>query len=204
MAGETIAKAENESPEIDFPYKIYILMYKGVERESLEAIAADIETTFQFPVVIIDEPADIPADAYNESRRQYDAVRVLEHAMLQAPDDAARLLAVFPGDMAIGGLEYNFGLADPDGRGAVISTFRLQTGEQKRFRARLIKTIFHELGHTFGLQHSVNTNECVMLVSRNVAMLDAKTTRFSEPQRAKLQKSITQLKKTLLEKSDEP
>jgi predicted Zn-dependent protease len=204
FALEKNADAGDESPAIDFPYKIYILMYKGVEREPLEAIAAEIEAAFQFPVVFIDEPAELPEDAYNESLGRYSAVRVLEHAMLQAPEDAARLVAVFPGDMAIGGAEYNFGLADPDARGAGIATFRLQTGERKRFRARLLKVIFQELGHTFGLQHSVNTNECVMTVSRNVAMLDAKPARFGEPQRAKLNKAIAQLKADLLENPEEP
>lgn len=194
----TATQAATGTAHPDFPFKIYILLYEGVDETPIRKIVPEMEHEFGFPVEIMEKRAPIPADSYDKDRSQYRAWDVLVDAMKYAPRDAVRILAFFPNDMYVGRHLYTFGLADPDGRGAVIATKRLESGEQKRYVARLLKESLHELGHTFGLTHCEFTYKCLMTQSPVVDELDAKPTEFCGSCRAKLAREIKELKENLL------
>jgi len=81
-------------------------------------------------------------------------------------------LGVVSEDIFVDGLNFVFGVAQI-GKGAVISTFRLGfSSDESLFKLRLEKTIKHELGHVFGLEHC--TNNCVMRFANSLYELDLK------------------------------
>lgn len=191
------------SPRPSFPYKIYILLFEGADEEPIKKLAPELEKIFDFRVEIIEERLPLPIDAYKAGRKQYSATGVLEEALKHAPADAARILAIFPADIFIGRGLYNYGFADPDNRGAIVATARLQSGEPMRYYARLLRVSEHELAHTFTLEHcSQEPQNCVMPQSSELMQLDGKSIYFCGTCRAKLIKAIRKTKEELLEKKN--
>ncbi len=119
----------------------------------------------------------IPAPAFNRARQQYLGDAFLNAATEEAAD---RVLAVTNYDLYAGSLNFIFGLAEPGGKSAVISLFRLRTGaDEETFRRRAIKEAIHELGHTSGLSHCKNPR-CVMHFSNSLEETDRKETEWCE------------------------
>jgi archaemetzincin len=192
------AEATTQSP--DFPFAVYILIFEGVEEEPIQNIIPRLEQEFGFPVKVLDARPEVDPEWLNPERNQYPALRVLEESLAYAPENSARLLAFFSGDMYIAQTEFVFGLADPGSRGAVVSQFRLLSGEKQRQQARLANEALHELGHTFGLTHCPQVNKCVMSVARTVRAVDARSASFEPACRKKLNQAIAELKAELIEK----
>ena len=183
----------------DFPYKIYIVLFEGVDDKPILEIVPWLEKAFKFPVEVVEKRVPVPADAYNEENKQYFAYDALEYAIKAAPPDAARVLAFFPDDMYVGLHAYDFGFADPDSRGAIIGLKRLQCGEKRRYFGRLLKISMHELGHTFGLKHCTY-QQCVMLNPADISLLDALPVEFCGYCQGQLNKAIKQVKEEFLAK----
>jgi archaemetzincin len=153
-----------------------------VEEAVLRELKTHIETVFGFPTKVIHSP-ERPAGAFDARRRQYSSTTILRWVLGRVPADAAKILAITDGDLFIPVLTFVFGEAQLGGKGAVVSTARLQVefnGLPSRphlFRARLLKECAHELGHTFGLAHCT-VARCVMSRSNTVPEVDAKTDGF--------------------------
>ena len=84
-------------------------------------------------------------------------------------------MGLIKADLYVPGMNFVFGLASREGRSAVVSAYRLKTPEMKLFLQRLLKEIFHELGHLFGLTHC-DDDRCVMHFSNSLADTDIKST----------------------------
>jgi archaemetzincin len=99
------------------------------------------------------------------------------------PDDAARIIGITEGDLAIPTLTFVFGQAQLDGPVAVVSLARLRQefyglpADDALLRERVVKEVLHEVGHTFGLTHCQEAR-CVMSLATDIRMVDNKEERY--------------------------
>jgi archaemetzincin len=122
---------------------------------------------------------EIPPGSYHAERRQYDADLIMERLLARVP---GRFLAVTTRDLFTSSCDLNFifGQAQCPGRGAIVSSCRLDPsfyGLPKNpdlLLERLVKEAVHEVGHTFGLTHCPR-HTCVMSFSNSVLDVDRKT-----------------------------
>lgn len=114
--------------------------------------------------------------AWNAEREQMDARRLLEVMFDQrnegGNDVASIELLVTSYDIYQTGKPYVFGLASLTDRLAVVSTARIKHEQRDAVERRLRKLVLHEIGHTFGLTHSVD-RRCVMRTDADVHSLDS-------------------------------
>lgn len=122
----------------------------------------------------------VPENAYDDGRGQYRAEEFIDLA--SRIGNGEKTIAITPEDLFYRRRNYVFGLAYLDGRGCVVSTYRLQTssdgGFSQRpaievFSDRVRKEVVHEIGHTLGLEHCEN-NRCAMNFSPTVREVDRK------------------------------
>jgi len=135
------------------------------------------------------ESAPDVSDCFAQSRRQYDARRVLGQLADRVPGDF--VLAVTGSDLFMPVFTFVLGEAHLGGKAAVVSIFRLA---EERYGLppdppllfeRLCKEAVHELGHCLGLTHCM-TSRCVMYSSAGVEEVDLKRVDLCERCRAKL------------------
>lgn len=120
-----------------------------------------------------------PNYAYDENRSQYNSKTILKRLIENRSHNTLRLIGVTDVDIYVPILKYVFGLAQIEGRYAVISLYRLdpcfydQPPNINILLDRAEKTIIHEIGHTFGLTHC-RKHSCVMYSSSRVEDTDLK------------------------------
>ena len=159
---------------------IHILNASHLTDDELKAIAREIEHVFHSRVTVQRAGLDLER-AFDGSRGQYNSNVLLGEIVnaLGTPD--AKEIAIVDVDLFIPVLTFIFGEAQLDGRGAIVSTYRLNDtlyglpGNHEKLLHRLTKEIVHELGHTFGLYHC-RQFECVMRSSTYVEEIDLKRT----------------------------
>jgi archaemetzincin len=124
-----------------------------------------------------------PDDAFDPERNQYNAQKILSDLLSRFRDPALRVLGITALDLFIPIFTYVFGLAQIGGRGAVVSTFRLDPANQglplefDLFHCRIEKTVIHELAHMIGMTHCRN-RQCVLFSSSQVEDTDRKKVDF--------------------------
>ena len=129
--------------------------------------------------------------AYNKKRNQYSASKILVFAKKFVPQDADVLFLVVDKDLYEEGYNYIFGQSA--GNVCIVSIYRFKPctkidTEKEKFllKERTVKTIIHELGHSFGLPHCSNPS-CVMFFSNWVGDTDRKSKCFCEKCEKKLE-----------------
>ncbi|MDH5020513.1 archaemetzincin family Zn-dependent metalloprotease [Halobacterium rubrum] len=146
-----------------------------VKREA----SSSLRSVYDCEVVVAAEQ-DVPTEAYDDARSQYRAAEFIDTATRATSGD--KTIAITPHDLFYRRRNYVFGLAYLDGRGCVVSTYRLQTSSDGGFSDRPASDVFddrvrkevvHELGHTLGLEHCDN-NRCAMNFSPTVREVDRK------------------------------
>ena len=127
------------------------------------------------------------------SRRQYLASAIL--ALVPVPARGNRALGITSADLYAPGLNFVFGLADIEGRRALISLHRLRPEscgsppDDTVFLKRAVKEAVHELGHTYGLGHCRDPR-CVMFFSNTLHDTDLKGPGFSAACREKVERGM--------------
>ena len=157
------------------------------DQEFLIFVEKSIKKRFNLHLDVL-FPRELVEEAYNPYRRQYDADKLL---IWLRNKFSSKVLALIEKDIYVDDLNFIFGQAELNGNIALLSIARLnpefyrEEFDEKLFKERTIKEIFHELGHLFGLKHC-NNSRCVMSFSNTIMDVDKKTSHFCEICRAKL------------------
>lgn len=153
-----------------------------VDEDVLGIVARRVQEVFSLSVVrgpVFPEPRH----AFDARRQQYSSVTIMRELVTLRPPGSSRLLAVTEKDLFIPMLSFIYGQAQLGGHVAMISLARLRQefyhmpGSARVTVSRAVKECFHELGHTFGLVHCLDT-QCPMALSTNIVQLDQKTADF--------------------------
>lgn len=146
--------------------------------------AANLQAVLEIPVDIR-PAAELPAEAYEPTRRQYDAARLLEDLVRICPGGYGKVLGVAAADLCIPILTYVFGEAQLGGKAAVVSGWRLRSSPSgvavplEHYYERLAKVALHEVAHTLSLYHCEEPG-CLMNFSSTLADLDRLNLTFCE------------------------
>jgi len=175
-----------QSPKRTKPHTHSVALFKmgQLHQTALRVIAANIQAILGIPVAML--PAmEIPEEALQRHRGQYDAGLILMHLARFSFSPHSRILAVTNVDLCTPILTFVFGQAELGLKLAVISEFRLKHVEdggvasEDVYYERLAKVALHELAHTFSLYHC-ETPKCLMQVSRGLSHLDGLEIYFCE------------------------
>jgi len=134
-------------------------------------------------------PMDVPMDAYDPSRDQFDSTAIL----FKIRPVCEIVLGVTEVDLYADRLNFVFGEAEVGGNRAIISLKRLKPefyGEPPNpslLKLRALKEAMHEIGHVLGLLHC-NDPKCVMHFSNSILDTDIKDWRYCERCRAVLKR----------------
>lgn len=126
------------------------------------------------------------ANAFSESRGQYNSSAILEQMQALPAKTRLKRLAVAEIDLFVPVLTFVFGEAQLSGGNAIVSVHRLREEfyglppDEAKLDQRLIKEALHELGHTQGLRHCLDWR-CAMASSHSVERLDLKSPTYCRP-----------------------
>lgn len=160
-------------------YSIVIVPFGGDILGYLADVAESIHEQFGLPIRI-EEDRGIPEFALDPVRRQYNSNIILKDLISSCPPGGLKILGVTAVDLFSPIFSYVFGEAQFNGRGAVVSSYRLRGSENgpepqgcPPLVSRLEKECLHELGHTFGLRHCADP-DCLMHYSVGIECADRK------------------------------
>lgn len=159
----------------------------NLQKEILEMIVNELsDLNIKCRVMI---KLDIPQEAFNQWRKQYNAEIVMNYlsnsSEVKFIDRSIPTLLITEADLYYGGLNFVFGLEDPAKSCAIVSLNRLKPEfyDEKPNRTlleeRIIKEVIHEIGHYLGLEHCMSIS-CVMNFSPSVYDVDKKQKNFCE------------------------
>lgn len=134
---------------------------------------------------------DVPEEAYNESRDQYEANKIINY--LKEKYNGFKVIGLTDLDIYIDlyAVNYIFGVAEEYGKYALVSCFRLISDDYDSPMSiiRSAKEVNHEIGHLFGLDHCSN-EKCVMSFSSSVVEIDEKDVDFCDECKERLKQNI--------------
>lgn len=175
--------------------KICLVPVGKVNKKILSYLREKLEREFGKAIEIYQKLSE-PDYAYNFSRGQYHASTILKRIEREKPSQCQRILGVTDVDLYIPGLNFVFGQALPLSRVALISLIRLkpeyygETKDEKLFKERVKKEAIHEIGHTAGLNHCLNS-KCVMYFSNSLLDTDKKGSSFCSRCRALFKNEVS-------------
>jgi archaemetzincin len=143
---------------------------------AVRVVAAHVQTLMDIPVDILGS-RNIPQEAFQQHRQQYDAGLIIRHLSGIPFPDHERILVLVTVDLCIPILTYVYGEAEVGGKIAVVSTFRLSQNNdgsptsKECYYERLAKVALHEVAHTFSLYHCED-HRCIMHFSPKIQELD--------------------------------
>lgn len=160
------------------PENILLIPFGYSGKKMAEIVAKDIQQVFSVPVIVREGHLDL-SEFFDSARRQYDGNRILHKIDAVFASDTTKTLGIFNVDLFIPILTYIFGQAFLNGRAGIASVHRLNNEQYGMVRNeglmlnRFRKEAIHELGHTFGLIHCIDSR-CVMHSSTYVEDIDQK------------------------------
>jgi archaemetzincin len=168
--------------------RVAVLGIGQVTPEILETVAEGLSRIFPNTVcTVLNESLALPADAFDRRRSQYSSTSILFALRSFVAENKGfdRFLGVADVDLYAANLNFVFGESFASGRVAVVSVRRLfpQFYDQDEnfavFSQRVIKEAVHELGHTLGLHHCLESF-CVMRFSNSIFEVDKKQSLFCD------------------------
>jgi archaemetzincin len=141
-----------------------------------KVIAAHITGYLKLSAEILN-PLELPGDAFDELRFQYDAGLILNFFESFPFDEYDKVIGVLNVDLFVPIFTHVFGEARQSGKYALVSLFRLAEGKEGHKSSasllfeRVAKVALHELGHLFNLLHCED-NRCLMHFSGDLEDLD--------------------------------
>ena len=158
--------------------RILIVPIEPDRRISLHALATDLASLLRVDTEVA--PALLsPPSAFDGSRRQYHSGAMLTKLLEYYAEAEGRILGITSHDLFLPVLTFVFGQAQLGNRGALFSTHRLRNEFYGLSRSddvlslRALKEAMHELGHTYGLRHCIDS-PCAMNASTYVEDIDLK------------------------------
>jgi archaemetzincin len=164
--------------------KIVVVPLGEIDYLLVNRLASRLVSHFNIGVDIL-QGARLPREAYNEQRGQYYSTVILSKLEILKSSPGEKMLGVVDEDLYIPTQNFVFGEADPVGRAAVISLFRLKRenyemlDEEKVLFSRALKESIHQLGRLWGFADCRNP-KCVMYLPDNVTDVDRKGMRFCD------------------------
>lgn len=158
-------------------HAVYLQPFHGLRKAELDAVSETVRSFYGVDVRLLPD-VGLPASAFYPPRHRYRAERLLTalsrrlddhlHREDARGDEVDRILGLTHADISTTKDSFPdwgiLGLADLDGYAGVISTFRCARRAHSADHAleRFRKVAIHELGHTFGLLHCVQSDRCLM------------------------------------------
>jgi archaemetzincin len=161
-----------------YPQPITLISFGYFDVALLRKVAQAVGNEFHFPVQMREGMLDL-SEYYDPTRRQYNAVKLINQVENVFSQNSFRTIGLFNVDLFIPILTYIFGQAFLNGRTGIASSFRLHNErygiepDELVLTERFIKEVIHELGHTFGLIHC-HIPSCVMRSGTYVEDIDQK------------------------------
>jgi archaemetzincin len=168
-----------------------------IPHTALRVIAANIQTVLGTTVDLV-AAMEIPEEAFQPHRCQYDAGLVLKYLARFSFPHHLRILAITDVDLCTPIHTFVFGEAELGLTRAIVSDFRLKDSEggglaaEGTYYERLAKVALHELAHTFSLYHC-ETPKCLMRFSYGLSHLDELDIFFCERCSFMLRQSLDSL-----------
>ncbi len=173
---------------------IRIVPVGNLNRQLLEVVQTELQDRLDTKCRIMDKQ-EIPKESYNQWRKQYNAEIVMNivSKSLSAKfiDKNIPTLIITDADLYYSGLNFVFGLEDPEKSSAIVSIARLKSEfyngrpDPKKLLERTVKEVIHEMGHHIGLDHCHN-NYCVMCFSPSIGDVDIKDKSFCKECKIKM------------------
>jgi archaemetzincin len=159
----------------------------NLPKEILEAVRNDLEN-LNIRCRIM-PTIDIPQEAFNHWRRQYNAEIIMNcvynKSEVKFIDANIPSLLLTDYDLYYSGLNFVFGLEYPSKSCAIVSLARLkpefydERPDKNLLNNRAAKEVLHEIGQYLGLGHCQNT-KCVMAFSSSTSDIDKKQKDFCD------------------------
>ena len=153
-----------------------------VPDDLLAWLARELPRRLDAPVDV-GEGTSVPREAYDTRRRQLRGDDLLDALRALSCPGCDRVVGLVDLDCHAGGLNFIFGQAAAGGREALVALPRLRPSfyglpeDPPLFRARVVKEIVHELGHTWSLPHCPDPR-CVMHFSNTLQDTDMKSAEY--------------------------
>jgi len=147
-----------------------------VDEFILKVIAAHITGYLNFKTQLL-TPFEEPVYAYNYSRLQYDAGKILSNFEAVPFKPCEKVIGVLNCDIFLPVFTHVFGEARQSGTHALVSLYRLESipgtkdHSHPLLAERAAKVALHELGHLFNLFHCQD-EYCIMHFSGDLTCLD--------------------------------
>ena len=159
---------------------LHIIPLGAVDALIVSVVAANIQAVMGLKAATMPiEPT--PEYAYQPSRRQYGAIKIIGTLASRAkPTPSPLILGITFQDIATPILTFVFGESQIGGRAALISLYRIMDADIDITCTRAAKIGLHEVGHLLGIGHC-RTVGCLMRFSDNLEKLDKMQLTFCPP-----------------------
>lgn len=154
-------KKENHHENI----KVTLINFENIQQKHLLETKNNLLNYFNIDT-IISANADLPGTAFYLPRNRYRADSILNY--LEQNFETEKVIGLTNKDISTSLGKHNdwgiMGLARLNSKPCVVSTFRtFRNAKNEKHRSeRLRKVVFHEFGHTLGLRHCDQNEQCIM------------------------------------------